>query len=157
MPNIIGASYRSNHVLPIFKYFIEAQPYQEYNNTKQIQVRKSVMIKAEFGIIDKIDITKDYSGYEPETYGCIWISDDEYIDSWQPALSVMQTYFHNMDRPATGLARWGVTLIPPKSLPAFQDIVLSDPRLSTDENLVLLADKIREAIRGGNYMIHYGV
>ena len=68
------------------------------------------MIKAEFGIIDKIDITKDYSGYEPETYGCIWISDDEYIDIWQPALSVMQTYFHN-----------------------------------------------REAIRGGNYMIHYGV
>lgn len=115
------------------------------------------MPKAAFGIIDKIDAEKDYSGYEPEPYGCIRISDDVYINDWRPALSVMKTYFHSLNRPASGLDRWGVTLIPPMSLPAFQDIVLADPRLNTDVNLVLPADKIQEAIRHGSYMIHYGI
>ena len=115
------------------------------------------MPKAEFGIIDKIDENKDYSDYQPRLYGCIWISDDIYINDWWPSLSIMKTYFHRLDRPATGLARWGVTLIPPESLPVFQDIVLAEPRLRTDDNLVLLADKIQEAIRCKKYMIHYGV
>lgn len=73
------------------------------------------MPKAEFGIIEKIDAKKDYSGYDPETYRCIRISDDVYINDWWPALSVMKTYFHSLNRPAAGLARWGVTLIPPIS------------------------------------------
>lgn len=115
------------------------------------------MIKAEFGIIDNIDPYKDYSDYEPETYGCVAIDDTIYLDDWWPALSVMKTYFHRLSRPATALARWGVTLIPPESLPAFQEIVLSDPRLKQDDHLVLLADRIQQAIREHKYMIHYGV
>ncbi len=51
------------------------------------------------------------------------------IDGWWSRLVLFKTYFHSLKRPGFGLARWGVTLIPPESLPAFQEIVLSDKRL----------------------------
>ena len=71
----------------------------------------------------------------------------------------MKTFFHNLSRPELGLARWGVTLIPPESLPAFQDIVISDKRMDEDENenLVALANLIKEAIEKQKYIIHFGV
>lgn len=43
------------------------------------------------------------------------------------------------------------------ALPALEEIVLSDRRIQTDEQLVELSRLIREAIRRGKYMIHYGV
>lgn len=51
----------------------------------------------------------------------------------------------------------GITLIPPESLPAFQEIVMADGRMNRDEQLVALADKIGEAICKEKYMIHFGV
>ena len=114
------------------------------------------MIKTEFGIIDKIEKDKDYSKYEPQKYHCVFIDDEVYINDWWDRLVLMKTYFHNLNRSATGLARWGVTLIPPESLAAFQDIVISDKRIKEDNQLVLLAEKIQQAIRENKYMIHYG-
>ena len=55
------------------------------------------------------------------------------------------------------LDRYGVTLIPPESLPALQDIVISDKRINYDHHLIALADKIRQAIDEQKYMIHFGV
>ena len=55
------------------------------------------------------------------------------------------------------LARWGITLIPPESLPGFQDIVLSDKRINEDAHLRKLADKIQDAINRNKFMIHFGV
>lgn len=115
------------------------------------------MIKTEFGIIEHIDSAKDYSSYEPQKYHCVTIDDEEYIDRWWPRLELVQTYFHSLSRPALGLARYGVTLIPPESLPAFQDIVLSDKRINSDANLAALARKIQQAIEGKKYMIHFGI
>ena len=115
------------------------------------------MIKAEFGIIPRINPHKDYSCYEPKKYACIAIDDDLYINDWWPKLLEMKTYFHTLSRPSTGLSRWGVTLIPPESLPAFLDIVATDPRFQKDPMLKALADKIEEAITANKYMIHYGV
>ncbi len=43
------------------------------------------------------------------------------------------------------------------ALPALEEILLSDRRIQTDEQLVELSRLIREAIRRGKYMIHYGV
>lgn len=43
------------------------------------------------------------------------------------------------------------------ALPALEEIVLSDRRIQTDEQLVELSRLIRGAIRRGKYMIHYGV
>lgn len=115
------------------------------------------MIKAEFGIIDDIAGKHDYSDYEPEKYHCVFINDDIYINDWWDKLILIKTYFHNLNRPSYGLARYGVTLIPVESLSLFQDIVLSDKRISTDNSLTDLADKIKEAIECKKFMIHYGV
>jgi hypothetical protein len=97
------------------------------------------------------------SKYEPEKYNCIYIDDDIYVNDWWERLTTMKTYFHSMDRPATALARWGVTLIPPESLSIFQDIVITDKRIKNDNHLVELADKIQEAINKNKFMIHFGV
>ena len=114
------------------------------------------MIKTEFGIIEDIEERQQYS-YEPEKYHCVYIDDETYINDWWDKLVLMKTYFHNFNHPEFGLARWGITLIPPESLPAFQEIVLSDRRINEDEHLVALADKIQEAINKNKFMIHYGI
>lgn len=114
------------------------------------------MIKAEFGIVEDIEETKQYS-YAPEKYHCVCIDDDIYIDDWWDKLVLLKTYFHSLDRPEFGLARWGITLIPPESLPAFQEIVLSDKRINEDANLRELSEKIRDAARRNKFMIHFGV
>ena len=114
------------------------------------------MIKTEFGVIEDIGETKEYS-YDPEKYQCVYIDDDIYIDDWWDKLVLLKTYFHSLDRPEFGLARWGITLIPPESLPGFQDIVLSDKRINEDAHLRELADKIQDAINRNKFMIHFGV
>ncbi|GKX54633.1 hypothetical protein SOASR030_07450 [Leminorella grimontii] len=115
------------------------------------------MIKAEFGIIDKIDASENYDVYEPEKYHCVYIDDDVYINDWWEALLSMKTYFHSMSRPSHALARWGITIIPPESLAKFQQIVLSDRRLKQDPHLMVLAEIIQKAIDGNKHMIHFGV
>lgn len=114
------------------------------------------MIKTEFGIIEDISKTQNFS-YTPEKYQYVCIDDDIYIDDWWDKLVLLKTYFHSLERPEFGLARWGITLIPPESLPGFQDIVLSDRRINEDIHLRELADKIQEAINRGKFMIHFGI
>jgi len=115
------------------------------------------MLRAQFGLIDEIDYNKDYSEYEPQKYNCVCIDDDEYINDWWPQLCGMRTFFHSMARPETALARWGVTIIPPSSLPFFRSIVLGDERVKTDANLEALAGVIQTAIESEKHMIHFGV
>ena len=55
------------------------------------------------------------------------------------------------------VARWGITIIPPDSLPGFQEIVLSDKRINEDVHLRELAGKIQDAINRNKFMIHFGV
>lgn len=69
----------------------------------------------------------------------------------------MKTYFHTYERPANGLAYYGITLIPPESLPIFLDIVLSNITRRKSEELIDLAIKIKEAQEAKKYMIHYGI
>ena len=114
------------------------------------------MIKAEFGIIEDIGETQKYF-YSSEKYQCVCIDDDIYIDDWWDKLVLLKTYFHSLDRPEFGLARYGITLIPPESLPGFQEIVLSDERINKDAHLRDLADKIQDAVSRNKFMIHFGV
>lgn len=114
------------------------------------------MIKTEFGIIEDIGEMQEYS-YAPEKYQCVCIDDNIYIDGWWDKLVLLKTYFHSLDRPEFGLARWGITLIPPESLPGFQEIVLSDRRINEDIHLRELADKIQDAISRNKLMIHFGI
>ena len=48
-------------------------------------------------------------------------------------------------------------MIPPESLPAFQEVVIADRRMNRGEQLAALAVKICEAIFREKYMIHFGV
>lgn len=114
------------------------------------------MIKTEFGIIE--DITEDYNySYNPSKYHCVSIDDSIYIDAWWNKLCLLKTYFHTLSRPELGLARYGITLIPPESLPAFQDIILSDQRIHTDDNLAALVNLVQDAIDRNKFMIHFGI
>ena len=114
------------------------------------------MIKTQFGIIEDIEETQTYS-YNSERYHCTFIDDEVYIDDWWDQLCLLKTYFHNLNRPEFGLARYGITLIPPESLPAFQEIVLPDKRIQEDDNLVKLAETIQDAMCRNKYMIHFGM
>ena len=111
---------------------------------------------AEFGIIDEFDKEKDYSEYEPEIYNCIAI-DDDYIDDWWIGLSQINTYFHSYNRPEFALARYGITLIPPKSLEQFYNIISTDARSKSSKELNDLKILLRKAISENKYVIHYGV
>lgn len=112
------------------------------------------MIKAEFGIVEDIESFKEI--YEPEKYNCIPIN-DFYINDWWRELESIETYFHSINRPSYALARYGITLIPPKSLGKFQEIILKDKRINTDDNLVELAILIGKAIEKNKFLVHYGV
>lgn len=107
------------------------------------------MIPIEFGIVDTIE-NKDYVKYEPQNYNCVTIDDNLYINDWWEDLLKMKTYFHNINRPSTALARWGITLIPPESLSIFNDIVTNDLRIQYDDNLKGLLSLIEKAIKEKN-------
>ena len=118
------------------------------------------MIKAEFGIIENFDEKADYTDYSPKKYHCVAIDDDLYLNDWWEALSRIDTfnvYTKGVLQPQKALSRWGITIIPPKSLPNFLDIVIKDKRYKRDANLVALAALIEEAIKEQKYVIHYGV
>ena len=115
------------------------------------------MIATEFGIILELDKKRVYMEYEPEKYACVAIDDDLYIDDWWNELKKMQTYFGGMDKPAKGLCRDGITLIPPEELKHFEEVVKKDKRLQRDQSLQKLLHLIRKARKEHKYMIHFGV
>lgn len=112
------------------------------------------MIKTEFGIIECFD-NGEY--VIDESMKLVYINDDRYIDDWWNQLLTIKTYFHNLNQPSQSLDRWGITLIPPESLPAFQDIILSDKRINEDIHLLELANLINIAIDENKFIIHFGI
>ena len=118
------------------------------------------MIKTEFGIVENFNEKADYTEYSPKKYHCVAIDDDLYLNDWWNALSYIDTfnvYTKGVLQPQKALSRWGITIIPPSSLPALLDIVLSDKRSKKDKRLIVLANLIHQAITENKYMIHYGV
>lgn len=112
---------------------------------------------AEFGIIDRLDPERDYAdSYDPKRYRCIPL-DDGFLNDWWEELASLKTFFHCCSRPNTGLARWGVTLIPPESARRFHEIVSHDPRTQTSEELSSLLALLQKAAEDHKYVIHYGV
>lgn len=89
----------------------------------------------DFGIIDDVNSKKDYDGeYSPEKYNCISVEDD-IICSLSKNLSVMKTYLHSLDRREFGLAYFGITIIPPDSLPFFCNTVTSSVYFKESDEL----------------------
>lgn len=110
---------------------------------------------AAFALVTMIE-DDAFQAWDPADFVCYPI-DDAYLDGWWDRLVLLQTYAHQRSRAYHGLARWGITLIPPQSLPQLQDIVLCEPRLPQDAQLIALASLIQQAINAQCYLIHFGV
>lgn len=113
-----------------------------------------------FGIMDEIMYNVDYVYYEPEEYSCIFINDDfieEIIHNYLEGFKNMETYAHSTNDPGWGLNYCGITLIPPKALQKFSDIITSANNQYKSQELELLINMISEAMRENKFLIHYGI
>lgn len=114
----------------------------------------------EFGIIDHIEDYKE-DQYEPEKYNCISVDGDLidkiYNQGFKDKLDLLETFAHNRNRPYRGLAYYGITLIPQKSLKEFLDIIMEANMEYKSEDFENLIKKISIAIKKNKYVIHYGI
>lgn len=109
------------------------------------------MAKHEFGILPRDPLPGErYDAYEPEKYGCVAV-DDERLGPLSDRLADVPMYWHTLDRPETGLAYCGVTLIPPASLPAFL------AALEAAEAPPSLRALLERARTEGRFVIHFGL
>ena len=99
----------------------------------------------EFGIIDSIEENKDYT-YEPENH-----------KGFGSKMKKLETFAHNTNRPYKDLSYYGITLIPPKSLTEFLNIVTEENLDCKSEELEVLINKISDAIKENKWIIHYGI
>lgn len=112
--------------------------------------------RAEFGIIEELDVEKDYGDYNPEQYRCKTICDDA-INDWWKSLEKMPSYFHSYNRPASALARWGVTIIPPSSLELFIRVIITETKNEFRTDALEIVALLEEARTRNKFVIHYGI
>jgi len=121
---------------------------------------------AEFGIIDAYDENKDYQKYEPEKYNCVRVPDDLINGWWEYLLGMKVIPFGCPAVYTVALNRWGVTIIPPESLPFFVEIVVAKSSLrykNKKHNEVLsvllnsLIELLNKAVSENKYVIHFGI
>ncbi len=114
----------------------------------------------QFGIIDYLEEYDEYN-YEPEKYNCVFVDDDFlgeiYHAGFKNKIEKLETFAHNTNRPFKDLAYYGITLIPPKSLKYFLDIIVEENVSYKSKELDMLIDKISIAIKENKWMIHYGI
>lgn len=109
------------------------------------------MAKHEFGIMKKTPTHgKRYDEYEPEKYCCISV-DDEYIENITCDLDNIDFYWHTIDKAGKGLAYFGITLIPPKSINSIIKVI--DNKKEFNELKILLLKAKTE----NKFVIHYGI
>ena len=73
--------------------------------------------------------------------------------SFDERLEQLETYWHTMSRPAHGLAWYGVTLIPPRSLLPMARIL----KENGNPELYPLTQLLERAATEGKTVIHYGI
>ena len=114
-----------------------------------------------FGMIDYIEENKDYTFYEPEKYNCISVDgdliDEIYHKGFGNKMKKLETFAHNTNRPYKDLAYYGITLIPPKSLKQFLNIVNEENIEYKSRELEKLIEKICDAIKENKWLIHFGI
>lgn len=117
--------------------------------------------KHEFGIMDYVEKNKSYIDYEPERYNCVSVDDDIfneiYNKNYEDKIKKIETFAHNTNRPYEGFAYCGITLIPPKSLKQFLDIIIVENVNYRSKQLEILIEKISDAIKNSKYLIHFGI
>lgn len=109
------------------------------------------MASHEFGLLPRDPAPGErYDAYEPERYHCIAV-DDEWIAPLAEKLKEVPVYWHTLDRPGTGLAYCGVTLIPPESIPGMLAALGSAAALRP------LRFLLEQAASAHRFLIHYGL
>ena len=109
------------------------------------------MAKHEFGIMtDAPQVGKRYDRYEPRKYGCISV-DDDCLESVAEKLIFIDFYWHTLSVKGKGLAYYGITLVPPRSLKAFIDVIADHSELGELKKL------LEKALDNNRWVIHYGL
>ena len=104
-----------------------------------------------FGIMDRPpEPGRDYGDYAPERYVCAWVEDDALQEAAE-AVSNVDCYWETLDRPSKGLAWYGVTLVPPDSLPALLSALEDRPGLQPVRRLLAQAERAHQ------FVIHFGI
>ena len=113
--------------------------------------------RAEFGIIENIEPSRNYGdSYDPEEFRCIRIC-EEAINDWYYELSDMKTFWCSMDRPATNIARYGDTLIPPESLDLLMSVIRQKTRAEFMADALEIIELLEEAKQKNKFVILYDV
>lgn len=111
------------------------------------------MAKHEFGMIEKEPSANErFDTYDPQKYNCIAVHDD-YIEPIMIDLQGIDCYWHTLQRAEKGLAYFGITLIPPKSMKALISVLSSHNK----KEYVPLIDLAYQATAEGKYIIHYAI
>ena len=123
------------------------------------------MDSVEIGVIDNFDKNYDYSIVESgleyreaiKKYRCISISDDVFYEYVFRATD-MDTYFQNYSSPMKGLEHYGETIIPPKSIIKFIDII-KKVQIPKNESISIksLLNMAEVAHKQGKYLICFGI
>lgn len=91
-----------------------------------------------------------YEEYEPEKYDCIAVN-DKCIQALIEKLKSITCYWHGLDRPESGLAYYGITLISPESMAEVIEVVRSVPEMRRLMEMLVMAERERK------FVIHFGV
>lgn len=110
----------------------------------------------QFGIVNDVDPEREYVDYQPWRYQSVGV-DDELVNQLATGLQALPTYWHSLNRPAQGLAYWGITLIPPESLPALAAAVADLRQVVESAQLAVLAALVADARRQQSTIIHFGI
>lgn len=111
------------------------------------------MPKHKFGIMQKEpSIYERYDTYEPQKYNCILV-DDDFIEPIMIELQSVDCYWHTLQRAKKGLAYYGTTLIPPKSMDVFISVLF----VQNKKEYTFLIDLANKAKETEKYIIHYGI
>ena len=109
------------------------------------------MAKHEFGIMPQSPQKGiRYDKYEPQKYHCILVNDDD-LENIVTQFDDIDFFWHTPDVPQKGIDYYGITLIPPTSIPAFLSVIQNRHGLSQLESL------LQSALRKGKWVIHYGL
>ena len=109
------------------------------------------MLKHQFGIMMTDPAPGQiFEEYEPDKYDCIAV-DDEYVQDVAEKLAGVRVYWHGLDRPESGLAYHGITLIPPESMADVKEAVRDVPKIRRLKEMLVVA------VRERKFVIHFGV
>ncbi len=106
----------------------------------------------EFGVMKKAPALEEvYETYDLSLCGeTAIVADDEVHALWEHFGSI-PCFWHSLQRPAQGLARTGITLIPPLSAKNLLD------RLPWQKEMYPFWCVLRNAWEKGCYVIHFGI